>query len=113
MMKKLFWLTPLMLHASASFAAMQCGPFYLKANQDGWIYVNGERPETQKITFLKHKDDYDNVKFQWLVKNTKAPGMLGMDHIYHDGKAILNVEVIRTSMNQTRIFGTYDCESTK
>lgn len=110
MIKKIICLISLMMFAASAFSATQCGPFYLKANKSGWIYVNGERSETQKITFLKEKDDYDNVKLQWRVKNAKAPGMLGMEQIYRDGKAILNVEVIRTHQSQIRIHGTYDCE---
>lgn len=75
--------------------------------------INGIKPESQKITFLKTKEDYDNVKVQWMLVNPNTGGFLGMDYIKRDGKAILNVEAIRMNMDEPRMFGTYDCVKAK
>jgi len=93
------------------FADSQCGPFKLGTSDanDGWARINGVKPESQKFTFLKADGDYENVKMQWMVQRSDAPGWFGMDYVKHDGKAILNVEVIRTNMDQPRIFGSFDC----
>lgn len=75
--------------------------------------INGIKPESQKITFLKTKEDYDNVKVQWMLVNPNTGGFLGMDYIKRDGKAILNVEAVRMNMDEPRVFGTYDCVKAK
>jgi len=36
-----------------------------------------------------------------------------LDYIKRDGKAILNVEVVRVNMDEPRQFWTYDCERVK
>lgn len=61
------------------WTAVQCGPFYLKANAEGLTMVNGKEPETQKLTFLKAKDDYDNFMIQLMVPGDGR--WLGMDYI--------------------------------
>lgn len=96
---------------SSVFADSQCGPFKLGTSDanDGWARINGVKPESQKFTFLKADGDYENVKMQWMVQRSDAPGWFGMDYVKHDGKAILNVEVIRSNMDQPRIFGSFDC----
>lgn len=103
-------LSVMMAVTTPVFAAVQCGPFHLVKHQDGTLYVNEARPETQKITFTGKQGDYDNVKYHLVVKNTKAPGMLAMDNFYQNGKATLNVEVVRTSASQIRLSGSYNCE---
>lgn len=93
------------------WTAVQCGPFYLKANAEGLTMVNGREPETQKLTFLKAKEDYDNFMIQLMV-----PGdghWLGMDYIIRNKKPILNVEVIRKNMDEPRELWTYDCRKVK
>ncbi|KGT86127.1 hypothetical protein NG99_26860 [Erwinia typographi] len=99
------------LFSSSAGAAMQCGPFNIAPHPDGDIYVNGVRARTQKVTFTDKKGDYNNVKIHLLVKNTKAPGMLSIDQLNHQGKASLKVEVVRTSASQIRLTGSYDCEN--
>lgn len=96
-------------------ADSQCGPFMLgtSPNNDGWARINGIKPTSQKVTFLKQKDDYDNIKMQWMVPRNDYPGYYGMDYIKRNGKAILNVEAIRSNMDQDRLFGTYDCVKVK
>lgn len=97
----------------SSMAAIQCGGYTLKGGSDGWMRINGIKPESQKITFLKTKDDYDNVKLQWMLPDPETGRYLGMDFIKRDGKAILNVEAIRMNMDEPRVFGTYDCVKAK
>ncbi|WP_422528518.1 hypothetical protein [Serratia fonticola] len=113
-MKKiaLFFSLSLALSGS-SFAALQCGGFNLKAHKDGWVYVNGMRPESQKITFLGKKDDYENVKFEWRVATNQPGKWLGMEHIYRNGKGILNMQLLQASMDAPREFATYDCVKVK
>ena len=89
-------------------AASQCGPFFLKGENDGRMHINGQAPETQKMTFLKQKDDFDNVKMQWMLQDAKIGRWLGLDYIKRNKKAILNVEVIRTNMNEPRRFWSID-----
>lgn len=54
------------IFSSSAFADGQCGPFRLSAGpDDGWFRINGAKPESQKVTFLKDKEDYDNIKIDW------------------------------------------------
>ncbi len=101
----------LMAFVSASaIADTACGDFHINwKSQDGFARINGEKPETQKITFLKQKDDYNNVTIQWMMPNPAVGRWLGMDFVARNGKPILNVEVVRTNMDQPRQFWTYDC----
>ncbi|EOC1314423.1 hypothetical protein [Cronobacter turicensis] len=96
-------------------ADSQCGPFKLSTSEanDGWARINGAKPESQKFTFLKTEGDYDNVKMQWMVQRADAPGWLGMDYVKRNGKAVLNVEAIRSNMDQPRVFGSFDCKKIK
>lgn len=94
-----------------ALADSQCGPFYLGTSDDndGWARINGIKPTSQKVTFLKKDGDYDNIKMQWMVPRNDYPGWLGMDYVKRNGKAILNVEAVRSNMDQPRLFGTYGC----
>lgn len=106
------WLILLALISSGSAVAdSKCGPFKLGTSDanDGWARINDVKPESQKFAFLKADGDYDNVKMQWMVQRADAPGWLGMDYIKRDGKAILNVEAIRSNMDQPRFFGSFNC----
>jgi hypothetical protein len=106
------WFVTLALIISGSaLADSQCGPFKLGTSDsnDGWARINGVKPDSQKFTFLKADGDYENVKMQWMVQRSDAPGLFGMDYVKRNGKAILNVEAIRSNMDQPRIFGSFDC----
>lgn len=94
---------------------MKCGPFVFAtpASEDGWVRINGLKPVSQKVTFIKQQGDYENIQMQWIVPRTDFPGHYGMDYIKHNGKATLNVEAIRSNMNELRMFGTYDCKKVK
>lgn len=92
---------------------MHCGPFTIASSDDGFAHINGQRPETQKFTFLGKKDDFSNVKYQWMLPEKSIGRWVGMDYIKRDKKAILNVEVIRKNMDEPRQFWTYDCVKVK
>nr|WP_310616928.1 hypothetical protein [Pantoea cypripedii] len=103
------------IYASSAMGDSQCGPFYLGTSKsdDGLARINGQKPETQKMTFLKQKDDFDNVMMQWMLPDASVGRWLGLDYVKRNGKAILNVEVVRTNMDQPRQFWTYDCRRIK
>lgn len=104
----------LLCFSSFSMADTSCGPFVIKWKaQDGLARINGDKPETQKITFLKEKEDYNNVQVQWMLPNSNVGRWIGMDFVARNGKPILNVEVIRKNMDEPRQFWTYDCKRVK
>ncbi|WP_404413115.1 hypothetical protein SAQUA_00235 [Serratia aquatilis] len=71
--------------------------------------MNNAKPESQKVTFLKQKEDYNNIKVVWRM-TTSQPGLwIAMEYIKRDGKAFLNTQQLRASMNAPKVFGTYDC----
>jgi len=115
-LKSSFLVAVLSLFSAAAFASdlakplMQCGPFTLSSSNDGFMHVNNVRPVSQKFSFTNVADDYRNITYQWMVPRTDYPGFYGMDYIKRNGKAILNVEAIRSNMNEPRMFGTYDCK---
>ncbi|MXP48633.1 hypothetical protein FD733_01710 [Pantoea sp. Eser] len=74
MIKTLICLLSLTSLSASAFTALQCGPFDLKADPKGTVTVNGINAKIKSTTFIKAKDDYDNVKLHWRVKNAKTPG---------------------------------------
>ncbi len=55
------------------FADTACGPFGINWKaQDGFARIDGVKPESQKITFLKVKNDYNNVKIQWILPDARS-----------------------------------------
>lgn len=113
MIKKALLVVLLASPLLVSAKGMRCGPFRLEAANDGFMHINGQKPETQKMTFLKQKDDYDNLKMQWMMPDKQTGRWLGFDYIKRNNKAILNVEGIRMNMDEPRVFGTYDCVKVK
>lgn len=104
----------MLLVSIQSFADGQCGPFRLSAGPgDGLMHINGAKPLSQKVTFLKQKEDYDNVMIQWMVEDPKTGQLLGIEYVKRAGKAILNAEAVRANMDAPRVFGTYDCVKVK
>lgn len=100
----------LLFISSSCLADTQCGPFLITPGpDDGWFRVNNAKPESQKVTFLKAKEDYDNIKIAWSMATTEPGLWIGMEYIKRDGKAILNTQQLRASMDAPKIFGTYDC----
>lgn len=100
---------------SAAHADSQCGPFLLGTSpaNDGWARINGARPESQKVTFLKTKEDYDNIKMDWRMATDQPGRWVGLEYIKRDGKAILNAQWLQANMNAPRQYATYDCVKMK
>ncbi|EAM9431625.1 TPA_asm: hypothetical protein G0G78_26880 [Salmonella enterica] len=97
-----------------SFADTQCGPFKLTPGpSDGWFRVNNAKPESQKVTFLKQKEDYDNIKIDWRMATNQPGRWVGLEYIKRNGKAILNAQWLQASMNAPRQYATYDCVKVK
>jgi hypothetical protein len=103
----------LMAVSSIVFADTQCGPFKLTAGSDGFMHVNNARPETQKLTFLKEKEDYQNLKMEWTVATDQPGRWVGLEYIKRNGKAILNAQWLQASMDAPRQYATYDCVKVK
>ncbi|GAL60537.1 hypothetical protein EV102420_43_00070 [Pseudescherichia vulneris NBRC 102420] len=96
-----------------AFADSQCGNFKVHWANDGLARINGAKPDTQKITFLKEGGDYNNIKFEW-VMTTNQPGVwVGIEFIGLNGKATLNVEWIQVGVSEPRQFATYNCVTVK
>lgn len=99
--------------ASAAFADTQCGPYRLTAGKEGLMLINGVKPETQKMSFLKAKDDYQNMKAEWMVATNQPGRWVGLEYIKRNGKAILNAQWLQASMDAPRQYATYDCVKVK
>lgn len=107
--KILLMLSALALNGSA-LADVKCGNFILTSSNDGFMHINGMRPESQKFTFLGQKNDYDNVKYEWMVATNQPGNWLGMEYIKRNGsKRILNIQVVQAKMDVPQSFATYDC----
>lgn len=98
------------LASGTAFADLQCGGFRLHAASDGWTQVNGEKVTSQKITFLKQKADWDNVKTDMAIMPAKDGYMYGFEFIKRDGRAMLNVELLQTNRDAPRLIGSFDCK---
>lgn len=116
-MRKTFYCVALFAFSCSLYAAetplMECGPFTISSSKDGFAHINGQRPESQKFTFLGQNGDYSNVRYQWMLPDPSVGRWLGIEYLKRNKKAILNVEVVRTNMDQPREFWTYDCRRIK
>ena len=92
-------------HASG----LKCGEWLVDANGSGETTINGAVTNTQKVTFLKEKGDYSNMKLEMVLSPAPDGNAYGYELIKRNGKAFLNVEALRANMNAPRVFGTYDC----
>ncbi|EFI4646964.1 hypothetical protein GXG42_22610 [Escherichia coli] len=101
--------------AGVAHADSQCGPFHLGTSptNDGWARINGAKPESQKVTFLKQKEDYENIKMEWRMATDQPGRWIGLEYIKRNGKAILNAQWLQASMNAPRQYATYDCVKVK
>lgn len=96
--------------SSSCLADTQCGPFLLTPGpSDGWFRINNAKPESQKVTFLKAKEDYGNIKIDWRVASNQPGKWVGLEYIKRDGKAFLNAQLLQASMDAPRQYATYDC----
>lgn len=92
-------------------AAASCGPYLLKMDDGGGMTrVNGEQVNTQKIRFLGAQGDYNQMKMDMTLMPARDGFMYGYEFIKQNGKAFLNVELIRTRMDAPRLIGSFDCK---
>lgn len=101
---------PLLFVCSAALADLQCGDFRLHAANSGWTEINGEQVTSQKITFLKQKDDWDNVKTDMGLMPSRDGNNYGFSFVKRNGKAFLNVELLRANMDAPRVIGSFPCK---
>lgn len=104
----------LILAAGTSHASgLKCGEWLVDANESGETTVNGAVTSTQKVTFLKAKGDYSNIKLEMVLSPAPDGNAYGYELIKRNGKAFLNVEALRMNTSEPRIFGTYNCAKAK
>jgi len=94
---------------SSALADTQCGPFRLTAGKEGLMLINNVKPETQKMSFLKKRDDYENMKAEWTVATDQPGRWVGLEYIKRNGKAILNAQWLQANMDAPRQYASYDC----
>ncbi|WP_240042194.1 hypothetical protein [Photorhabdus khanii] len=99
-----------LLISGSALADLQCGGYTLHAGNDGWTRVNGEKVTSQKITFLKEKDDWDQVKTDMGLMPARDGNMYGFQFIKRNGKAWLNVQLLQNAMDAPKIIGSFPCK---
>lgn len=100
----------IVLAPPAAHAAFQCANWRLTGNDDGWVRVNGEKVTSQKVTYLKAAGDEANSRYKMAIMPASDGNMYGFEFIKRNGKAFLNVELLRANMDAPRIIGTFDCK---
>lgn len=114
MKKYIFTLAVLLsFHSVSAFSDADCGPFALRAAHDGFMHINGVKPDSQKLTFLAEQDDFDNVELQWLVADHRKAQIYAMAYIKRRGEAHLNVQVLRNGEDGRHHIRSYDCVKVK
>lgn len=98
-------------NCSAAGIVMQCGGFRLDAIPNQMTKVNGETVTSQKNIFLGD----NGIKVEMTLMPARDGNMYGFEYIHPDGskRHWLNVELIRTNMEQPRIIGSFDCKRIK
>lgn len=103
----------LLVAGTSHASGLKCGEWLVDANESGETTINGVVTSTQKVTFLKAKGDYSNMKLEMVLSPAPDGYAYGYELIKRNGKAILNVEAIRMNMSEPRVLGTYDCVKAK
>lgn len=103
-------LAGLFLLPTCSNAAFQCGSFNLSIDdREGLVRVNGEKVNTQKVYYLGKQGDESNARWEMTLMPARDGNMYGYELMKRNHKAWLNVELIRTNMDQPRLIGSFDC----
>lgn len=86
----------------------QCGPFTFELIANSMSKVNGEFVTSQKLASLGER----GAKIDMTLDSARDGNFYGFEYVHPDGsnKRWLNVELIRTSMKQPRIIGTFMCQ---
>ncbi|WP_337065157.1 hypothetical protein [Rouxiella badensis] len=84
-----------------------CGEFKLDMIANSMSKINGEFVTSQKIASLGS----GGMKMDMTLMPARDGNMYGFEYVHPDGskKRWLNVELIRTNMDQPRIIGSFDC----
>jgi len=94
--------------SSLSYAAntplMDYGPFTISSSIDGFAYIKNQRPETEIFRFPGKKTMIQTPNINGCYLDASVGRWPGLDYIKRNGKAILNVEAVRTNMDQSREF---------
>lgn len=93
---------------SAQSVALQCGQFRFEMIENSMSKINGEFVTSQKITELGKTGG----RVEMTLDSARDGNFYGFEYVHPDGskKHWLNVELIRTSMRQPRIIGTFMCQ---
>lgn len=93
---------------NAQSVIMQCGGFRLEMISNSMSKVNGEFVTSQKLASLGER----GAKIDMTLDSARDGNFYGFEYVHPDGsnKRWLNVELIRTSMRQPRIIGTFMCQ---
>ncbi|WMT13136.1 hypothetical protein [Serratia fonticola] len=93
-----------------SYSAAQCGNFKFTVDSAGKGIINGEQVTSQKTTFLGPNGDWNQIKLDMTIMPASDGRMYGFEFIKQNGKAFLNVELIRRDMDAPRLIGSFDCK---
>ncbi|MFC7510075.1 hypothetical protein ACFQUX_28650 [Pantoea stewartii] len=112
MMKKLLAFG--LLAATTAFAeapvvhSYGCGSFRLDVIANSMSKVNGEYVTSQKIRALGEH----GMQMQMTLMPASDGNDYGFEYVHPDGSDshFLNVELIRTNMDQPRLIGTFPCQ---
>lgn len=107
---KVYLASLLIFIPAISHGAAQCGNFKFTINSQGKAFINGEPMTSQKVTFLKAQNDWDQIKLDMTLMPARDGLMYGYEFIKQDGKAFLNVELIRTRADAPRFIGSFGCQ---
>ncbi|WP_392336252.1 hypothetical protein [Pantoea stewartii] len=93
--------------SAAQGVTLQCGNFNLVALPNEMTKVNGETVTSPKNISLGE----NGIKVEMTLMPASDGNDYGFEYIHPDGKKEhwLNVELIRTNMDQPRLIGTFNC----
>ncbi|WP_420849742.1 hypothetical protein [Photorhabdus heterorhabditis] len=91
-------------------AAALCGGYKITVGDDGMSNINGEKVTSQKVKFLKEKDDWDQIKMDMGLMPARDGNMYGFQFIKRNGKAWLNVQLLQNAMDAPKIIGSFPCK---
>lgn len=85
----------------------ECGGFNLELIANSMAKINGQFVTSQKIASLGTR----GMKMEMTLMPARDGNMYGFEYVHPDGSnsRFLNVELIRTNMDQPRIIGSFDC----
>ncbi|EOY4401225.1 hypothetical protein [Raoultella ornithinolytica] len=85
-----------------------CGAFRFEIIENSMSKINGEYVTSQKIASLGER----GAKIDMTLTSAKDGNFYGFEYVHPNGsnKRWLNVELIRSSMSQPRIIGTFMCK---